>query len=489
MLNKTFNPKFIYIASSLLLFINTAYAANQTDASPSLKDKVNNIIRPQAEQHYKMLDLKQLSTFKFTPTDHSTIAASATQLDDIDFFNTILRVLQRNPQVGHNLALVAAQNSNIDVAKSQYFPQLSSGITTGNLDNRDRNRQVLSVTASQLLYDFGKVKTSVEAEKQRLKREQANVLIGIDDLAYQTSLSLINIERYRINLQIAEQQVHGIKKILEIAQLRAHAGISSQADPVQAESYLQSAQSNLIMQQSMLRQYQQRLNILLGSDVSAKRWLIPERLVTASELYTDPEFNQVPKMIAAHIEVEMAKMDRKQILLSRYPTLLLKGSASQAINGVNPNNNQDNGFDTAFMIEARSDFYQGGATAARTRTASYAEQAAKSKVNAVYLDVIDQIRSTRETIENKQKQMVVLLSRQSTTLRTRELYQEQYKLGTRSVLDLLNAEMAIHTANNELENARYDIYSSLAQFIAITGRTRQVYDLNNISIQGFEVQP
>ena len=62
-------------------------------------------------------------------------------------------------------------------------------------------------------------------------------------------------------------------------------------------------------------------------------------------------------------------------------------------------------------------------------------------------------------------------------------------MGTRTVLDLLNAEMAIHAANTELENARYDIYSSLAQFIAATGRTRQAYDLNNTSIQGFEVQP
>ena len=67
--------------------------------------------------------------------------------------------------------------------------------------------------------------------------------------------------------------------------------------------------------------------------------------------------------------------------------------------------------------------------------------------------------------------------------------EEQYKLGTRSVLDLLNAEMAIHAANNELETARYDIYNSLVQFIQTTGRTRQAYQLNHLSIQGFEVQP
>ena len=53
--------------------------------------------------------------------------------------------------------------------------------------------------------------------------------------------------------------------------------------------------------------------------------------------------------------------------------------------------------------------------------------------------MLDQIRTSREQIENKQRQMQVLANRQATTVRTRELYQEQYKLGTRSLVDLLNA--------------------------------------------------
>jgi adhesin transport system outer membrane protein len=74
-------------------------------------------------------------------------------------------------------------------------------------------------------------------------------------------------------------------------------------------------------------------------------------------------------------------------------------------------------------------------------------------------------------------------------VRTRELYQEQYKLGTRTVVDLLNAEQAIHSAAQEIETARYDIYTAIVQYIQVTGRTRDLYDLNRISIQGFEVQP
>ena len=90
------------------------------------------------------------------------------------------------------------------------------------------------------------------------------------------------------------------------------------------------------------------------------------------------------------------------------------------------------------MIEASSNFIR-GAVRSQARAASYAEEAARAQVNTVYLDVLDQVRLIREQIENKQRQMNVLAQRRETTVRTKELYQEQYKLGTRTVVDLLNA--------------------------------------------------
>jgi adhesin transport system outer membrane protein len=85
--------------------------------------------------------------------------------------------------------------------------------------------------------------------------------------------------------------------------------------------------------------------------------------------------------------------------------------------------------------------------------------------------------------------MEVLSSRRETTARTKELYQEQYKLGTRTVVDLLNAEQSIHSVAQEIENARYDIYSGLTEYIRVTGRSREFYQLNNLSIQGIEIEP
>lgn len=491
---------FVFKVLFLFLFFSISVGAYaKLLNNKNMLDGLNRLLAPKTNDDYKMVDFKSLSNFE---VDKSLIDDNKQSenpeffglinnytSNPIDFFDAINRVIQRDPEISQAISMLSSQNANIDVAKSQYYPQLSGGVVTGDLSSSERGRQLLNLSATQMFYDFGKVKSSVDTQRAKLSVQQANVLVSIDDIAYQTASSIINIERYRKSTQISEQQIIGIKRILDIANLRAKAGISSQADPIQAESYLQSAESNLIAQKSLLRQYQQRLTTLIGFDIANKSWIIPDDLVKLSDLYTDPEFNTIPKIIEAQAEVEVAKYQKKQTDLSRYPTFSVKGSLNQALNGENPNNNKDNGLYSSVMVEATSNFYQGGAISAQVKSASYAEQAARSRVQSVYLDILDQLRTTRENIDSKQSQMQVLAERQLTSIKTRELYQEQYKLGTRSVLDLLNAEMAIHSANNEMETARYDIYASLLQYVQVTGRTRQVYRINNVSIQGFEVQP
>lgn len=367
-------PLFIFVTTLFVGVTSTQTQANNNRDENKIKN-IFDFFSETSNQQYKTVKFSELSNFQYDPsrvdelprigsnnlpTGRLSALADSSRLQHSNLIDAVKIGVQRNPEISQSIASLAAQNSNIDVAKAQYYPQLTAGISTGDLTTGERGRQLLTLSATQLLYDFGKVKSSVDTQQAKLIVEQANVLVSIDDIAYQVASAVINIERYQRISQIGEQQVAGIQRILDIANLRANAGISSQADPVQAESYLQSAQSSLIAQQSLLRQYQQRLRTLLGFDVSNKNWTIPENLVQSSDLFRDPEFNTIPKMISAQAEVEVAKSQKKQTQLSLYPTLSVKGSLSQALNGVNPNNNKDDGFYNSIMLEASSNFFQGG---------------------------------------------------------------------------------------------------------------------------------
>lgn len=461
---------------------SNATAQNNYD-SEQKKKKPKPLFRTLHDQNPTEIRISDL----YTDTPKTNYLRAQEAIDQLDFYRAIDVVLQRNPSISEVLASVYAQNENIEIARSKYFPQISGGIKTGDLDSKDRAQQILSLSASQMIFDFGKTKSSIDVEKAYLKVEQAKVLGNVDEISNQVVSNIINIIRYQQLIQIAEQQIDGLKRIYEITALRAKAGISSQADPVQAQAFIQSAESSLIAQQTYLKQHQVRLNSLLGFNANHIQWSIPEAFVKSSGVFDEFDLREMSKILIAQAELQAARAQKKKVSLSRYPTIELKGTVSQALNKSDNYVGKSNGFDSAIMLEATSNIYQGGAISAQNRVANYAEQMAKAKIETAILEVETELNVSQADVSNKQRQIDILFARQQTAVRTRELYQEQYKLGTRSAVDLLNAETSIHTAKNELESTRYDIYQLLANFIKVSGRSIYAYKLNNKNIQGLNI--
>lgn len=502
-------------AISLCVLIQNNSHAQDTRYLKGIKESVSSLIKPKDDSSFRTVQLKQLSDFEYQPEQSTasslpvvkpylgqkaslnnlylenppTAQQYAVPTRTLSLEEAVQIAVKRNPNIAQTISTLASQNANIDVAKAQYYPQLKAGMNTGDFTSNDKGRQLYSVEANQLLYDFGKVKSSVTTQQNKLAVEQANVLISIDEISTQTARDILGLLRYRNIIKIAQDQFNGVSRLHEIARLRAEAGISSHADPVQAQSYVEYSRSYLITQQNFLKQQEQKLRTLLGFDVSQIEFNIPDEFVKQSGLYDDPEVNTIPSMIAAKAEIDVAQSQKKQTQLSVYPTISLVGAVTKALNGQNPNTGIENDTDSSIGVQMSSNFYQGGAVGSQVKAANYAEQAARAKLNATYLNIMDQAQIARESIENTDKQIWVLMDRERSTAKTRELYEEQYKLGKRSILDLLSSEQSYQSSRIEREAARFDIYDTIALFINVTGKSRHAYHLNNIQIQGFEVQP
>ena len=372
----------------------------------AIKENVQKLFAPESSEDYRTVHLNELSNFGYTPSDTQALPVVTTPngrttpaiqgasaqsqssviqnqyMGNFTINDAVRMAVLRHPDISQAISSLSSQNAYIDVAKAGYYPQLSGGMSTGDMTSGERGRQLISLNATQMLYDFGKIKSGVDTEKAKLLVSQASVLVAVDDIAAQVATAIVNIKRYQEITRIAREQIKGVSRIAEIANLRANAGISSQADPIQAQSYLESAQSNLIAQETQLNMYKQRLRTLLGQDASGRNLIIPDSLIINSDLYGETQFNKIPKMMVAKAEMDVAKAQKLQTKLSSYPTINVKGSLSQAINGVNPNNNKDDGYYNSIMFEASSNFYQGGAVQSQTKAASFAEEAAKAKVNS-----------------------------------------------------------------------------------------------------------
>ncbi|WP_295985669.1 TolC family outer membrane protein [uncultured Variovorax sp.] len=437
---------------------------------------------------------RELGAARATAAMHPSTQAAAEDSKPLELADAVRRAVARHPSIADAIATLAQQSGGVDVARAGYYPQVKLGMGAGLNNNgaagAKRGSGVLaSASLSQMLYDFGKVSGAVDQSEAQARRQQAIVLRQIDAVAQQAAEAVVRAHRYQSLAAIAQEQVDAVEKVLETARLRAKSGLSTRADPLQAESRVESARANLLQVKSMLAQSRERLATLLGAAAPALVAPLPQQL--ASELRFDqaPDASLLPDVLTAEADRRVAAAQLDVAKAQRYPTLSLDVSANKAMGGVNPGTLQRNGFNHTVMLNLSSAIYQGGAMDAQVRSATAAEEAARMRIDAARLNAGDQARSLREQAAGAQARLGVLAERRRSIAEARDLYREQYTLGTRSILDLLNAEQEIHQAAADQEAVLHDLWESRIGYIGATGQGRALYGLDNTTVQGMELLP
>ncbi|MFP3498332.1 TolC family protein, partial [Pseudomonas sp. SIMBA_059] len=102
--------------------------------------------------------------------------------------------------------------------------------------------------------------------------------------------------------------------------------------------------------------------------------------------------------------------------------------------------------------------YQGGAISARSRAAGHALTAADSAEDAARLQARRGLAEAMAQTSGLGRRLTSLEARQVSIQEARMLYGRQYlDLGTRPLLDLLNAEQEIYQSRFELAGTRSDL--------------------------------
>ena len=146
--------------------------------------------------------------------------------------------------------------------------------------------------------------------------------------------------------------------------------------------------------------------------------------------------------------------------------------------------------DHGLYLKLSSPTFQGGAMAAQEKAAAQAVLAAEARVEAKRIELADKLKGLRERIDGLVALREPLMQRQRSITETRGLYREQYlALGTRSALDLLNAEQEIAQAAFDVVQNQHDLRAAQVNHIEASGQAREVYGINHSRVQGLEVLP
>ncbi len=403
---------------------------------------------------------------------------------ELDVFQAVKLAVSWQPAVAAAVAQLRQQGSVVDQMRAGYMPAISAGMNTGRQSATARGTS-FTLAASQMLYDFGKVSSQVSEAEGGVRRAQAEVLRQIDTVATQTALAVVELSRYQALEGIAQEQLRALGDVARVTELRARLGASTRVDPVQARARVEAAQIYAQQLQTQARQWRSRLKTLLGTDVQGRVASLPaDRLNAALNVPTDRLL--WPSVLVAEADRQALEARLAGARASRMPTLSLEASLNRLGSGANNGRSTDHGL----FFKLNSNVYQGGALQAQEEAARLAVQAAHARVDVARTEIEDRMLNLKEQIQGLTALQEPLVARQRSITDTRALYREQYlALGTRSALDLLNAEQEIAQAAFDVVQNRHDVWAAQINHIEASGQARAVYGLDGSVVHGLEVLP
>src|SRR5690554_1717279 len=388
----------------------------------------------------------------------------------------IRRALNEHPSITESLSRLEAQHEQVSVARAGYWPQLRTGINSGYRDSTGRSEEALTLSASQMLYDFGKVSSAVQAAASGADREAAGVLLAAEDLIRETAQAFIEARRYEALLALASEQIEAIAELEELASKRSALGASSVSDEVQARSRREAAKAVHLQMQAQRDQWFRALENLIGSsEPVALDAGYPQQLDNVC-LQLPENFDNAPRVVMAEAERAEAEAAIRQARADQRPTLSLSADYEHYLNREDNRFQQLDDQELVLRLNLTSTLFQGDALQARSRAAEHALQSATAARDRALLELSRFYRESRDRSRSLGASLTLQDERYQSIVRTQELYRHQYlSLGTRTLLDILNTEQEIFQTRVDKQNTISDLRSLQIDCLHSVGRLREAF--------------
>ncbi len=197
-------------------------------------------------------------------TDAGAAAPQTPPKGPLTLESAVQHAVSYHPSVVEAVSRLNQQGEAVNEARAGYRPRVSWGVNT-NFDSREGDyRPSLDVSASQMIYDFGKVDGRVKIATAGIEGRKSQVLMAVDDLIRETAQAAIEVQRNKALAGVASDQVKDTSAILDLVKSRTQKGASTRSDELQAAARVQAAEATTLEVQAQTRRWTSALAALTG---------------------------------------------------------------------------------------------------------------------------------------------------------------------------------------------------------------------------------
>jgi outer membrane protein, adhesin transport system len=370
-----------------------------------------------------------------------------------------------SPEVTSKWHNYKAAEEEIGVARGGFFPRIDASAGVGreslkqppasNTDNYTRSNYGLSL--NQMLFDGFATSSEVKRlDKARLVRYY-ELLDASENTALEASRAYLDVLRYRFLVNLAEDNYVQHKATHEQLLRRTQSGVGRRVDLEQAGSRLALAEINLTTETANLHDVTARYQRLVNNQPPGTV-IPPSQLSNGLPASTKDAqatlYKKNPALLAAVENTESAEYDTSARRSAYSPKLNFQMSTNNIDNylGVDGKRTQN-----IAELVVNWNLFNGGSDRAREK--QYVER------RNLALDLREKAcRDTRQTLSiayndvlRLKDQATYLASQVGMLEKTRDAYRDQFNVGQRSLLDLLDTENELLSARRNAVNADTDL--------------------------------
>lgn len=381
--------------------------------------------------------------------------------------------LARHPDLARARATLARGRADLGAARSLWTPQLSyqanlgpnmlSGKSGSGLND---NMAGPSLTLNQLAWDFGRTKGEIGYARSTEKQRRFELESAADQLAETGALAYLEVKRFELLQLETAKHVQSLEHLQMLIQLRVDAGLSDRSDLLLADVRVESARGDQIQAGSSLTAAKVTLANLIG--VMPEAYDDPAQAIERFAPHDgEPDFATLPAVAAAEQAEQAASARVGQARAERFPRLGIQLGYSR-------NNYTYNNRDDAFsaMVTVTGDLVRRSNRYA-VKAAEEDRRAAQATKESTILDIRGRALAAREQIRGGYLRIRAYRRQEQQAVDASAIFLEEYKLGKRSLTELLNAELEIYRAASARIAAEYDILGARVQYENVFGQLRQ----------------
>ena len=374
---------------------------------------------------------------------------------------------ESNPDLRKTAADRDAAFEKINEARSPLLPQLglSAGYThtNGYRDSRDQNSDATSgsLALTQTIFDMSKWRALTLQEKTA----------GISDVTFQTSsqqlildtaTAYFNVLSAIDSLSYTQAQKQAVYRTLDQTTQRFNVGLVAITDVQNARSNYDTVLAAEVTARNTLDNALEKLRQVTGTFYPELASLNTDRFSTqrpeaVNNLLKEAESRNL-SLLSARLSQDLAREQIRSAQTGYMPTIDF--NASTAVSNTKNNGSRNSTPDADIGqnkvgLSFNMPLYSGGQTNSQVQQAQYNFVGASEQLESAHRNVVQTVRSSFNNVNasissiNAYKQAVV--SAQSSL----DAMEAGYQVGTRTIVDVLDATTTLYNAKQQLSSARY----------------------------------